>query len=168
MAGALQAAGLLVWRRRGDQVQVLLAHPGGPLFARKDAGHWTVPKGEVGDGEDPLTAARREFAEEIGTAAPTGPAVPLGQARQKSGKVNTVWAVEGDVDVTAVVSNEFTMEWPPRSRRMQSFPEVDRAVWFDLDGEARVRIRTAQVVFLDRLRARIQGAPDPVQPTLDP
>lgn len=136
-------------------MEVLLAHPGGPLFARKDAGHWTVPKGEPDPGEEQLDAARREFAEKIGVPAPAGQAVALGEARQQSGKVNTVWAVEGDLDVTEIASNEFAMQWPPRSGRMQSFPEVDRAAWFDLAGEARGRIRPAQAAFLDRLTAHL-------------
>lgn len=146
-----RAAGILLWRRRGDRVEVLLAHPGGPLFASKDLGVWTIPKGEPEAGEDELVTARREFAEEIGVAPPDGEALPLGEGRQKGGKVNAVWAVEGDADVTQVRSNTFEMQWPPRSGRMQSFPEVDRAAWFDLDGEARERIREGQGVFLDRL-----------------
>lgn len=153
-----RAAGILLWRRRGHGVEVLLAHPGGPLFARKDHGAWTVPKGELDGDEDDLAAARREFAEELGVPAPAGPAVPLGEARQKGGKTNVVWAVEGDVDVQSVVSNTFTMEWPPRSGRISSFPEVDRAAWFDLDGEARERIRDGQLAFLDRLREHLDQA----------
>lgn len=156
-----RAAGILLWRRReespGGAVEVLLAHPGGPLFARKDMGVWTVPKGEPEDGEDDLAAARREFAEELGVAVPEGEAVPLGEARQRGGKVNVVWAVTGDVDVTGVSSNTFEMQWPPRSGRMQSFPEVDRAAWFALDGEARNRIRDGQLPFLDRLSAHLGG-----------
>lgn len=153
-----RAAGILLWRRANPPdgaVEVLLAHPGGPLFARKDLGVWTVPKGEPDDGEDDLEAARREFAEELGVVAPAGEAVPLGEARQRGGKVNVVWAVEGDIDIESDVgtvnSNTFELEWPPRSGRVQSFPEVDRAAWFDLTGEARVRIRDGQLPFLDRL-----------------
>ena len=156
-----RAAGILLWRRRGDSpagpVEVLLAHPGGPLFARKDLGVWTVPKGEPDDGEDDLAAARREFAEELGVEVPEGEVTPLGEARQRGGKVNVVWAVAGDVDVTRVSSNSFEMQWPPRSGRMQSFPEVDRAAWFDLDGEARARIRDGQLPFLDRLVDHLGG-----------
>jgi predicted NUDIX family NTP pyrophosphohydrolase len=150
-----RAAGILLWRQREGGVEVLLAHPGGPLFARKDHGAWTVPKGEPDGDEDDLAAARREFAEELGMPAPAGPAVLLGEARQKGGKTNVVWAVEGDLDVESVVSNTFTMEWPPRSGRTASFPEVDRAAWFDLDGEARRRIRDGQLAFLDRLRGHL-------------
>jgi predicted NUDIX family NTP pyrophosphohydrolase len=131
---------------------VLLAHPGGPLFASRDHGSWTVPKGEPEPGEDDLAAARREFAEEIGIDPPDGEAVPLGEARQRGGKVNAVWALEGDLDTTAVRSNTFELEWPPRSGRRQSFPEVDRVAWFDLEGEAHRRIRDGQSAFLDRLR----------------
>lgn len=151
-----RAAGILLWRRVGDapgRIEVLLAHPGGPLFARKDLGSWTVPKGEPEDGEADLDAARREFAEELGVPVPDGPAVPLGEARQRGGKVNVVWAVRGDLDPAGVSSNTFELEWPPRSGRRESFPEVDRAAWFDLAGEARTRIRDGQLPFLDRLVA---------------
>jgi predicted NUDIX family NTP pyrophosphohydrolase len=153
-----RAAGILLWRRAGDRVEVLLAHPGGPLFAARDRGSWTVPKGEPDPGEDEFAAARREFSEEIGTDPPDGAVVPLGEARQKGGKVNVVWAVEGDLDAAAVRSNTFEMEWPPRSGRRQSFPEIDRAAWFDLEGEAYRRIRDGQSAFLDRLR-EVLGRP---------
>jgi predicted NUDIX family NTP pyrophosphohydrolase len=129
---------------------VLLVHPGGPFWAKKDAGAWSIPKGEYVDGEeDPLACARREFEEELGTPAP-GDLVPLGEVRQKSGKRVTAWAAAGDLDPTGVASNTFTMEWPPRSGRMQEFPEIDRAAWFALD-EAREKINPAQAAFLDRL-----------------
>ncbi|NHC13730.1 NUDIX domain-containing protein [Motilibacter deserti] len=145
-----RSAGLLLWRRREGVVEVLLAHPGGPLFARRDDGAWSVPKGEYTDDEEPLAAARREFLEEIGTAAPDGEPFPLGEARQSSGKVNVVWALRGDLDVTEVHSNLFSMEWPPRSGRHQEFPEIDRAAWFDLE-TARRKIFASQLPFLDRL-----------------
>lgn len=145
------SAGLLLWRRTPAGVQVLLGHPGGPLFARKDDGHWSVPKGEYDAArEEPLAAARREFAEELGVEAPAGEPLPLGEARQTSGKVNVVWALEGDLDVTRVRSNLFTMEWPPRSGRQQEFPELDRAEWFDLTTANR-KVFPSQLPFLDRL-----------------
>ncbi len=152
------SAGILLYRRRAE-LEVLLAHPGGPLFARRDHGWWTIPKGEPDPGEeDDLEAvARREFLEEIGGAATVGPdLIPLGTIKQKGGKVVAAWAAEGDVDPAAVHSNTFTMEWPPRSGRTAAFPEVDRAEWFVLD-EARSRINPAQVPLLDRLEAALAG-----------
>jgi predicted NUDIX family NTP pyrophosphohydrolase len=132
---------------------VLLAHMGGPYFARRDDGSWTIPKGEYGPDEEPLAAARREFAEELGTASPaTAEYHSLGVMRQRNGKQVTAWAVEGDLDVTAVVSNTFEIEWPPRSGRRQTFPEIDRAAWFGLDA-ARPKLVAGQAVFLDRLAA---------------
>ena len=145
-----RSAGLLLWRRAATGVEVLLGHPGGPLFARRDDGVWTIPKGEYDADEDGRAAAYREFAEEIGVAPPDGAAVPLGEVRQAGGKVVSVWAQEGDVDAAAISSNVFTMQWPPRSGRMQEFPELDRAAWFDLD-DARRKVFAAQVPFLDRL-----------------
>jgi predicted NUDIX family NTP pyrophosphohydrolase len=144
------SAGILLWRRREDRLEVLLGHPGGPYFAGKDAGHWTVLKGEATADEDLFAVARREFAEETGHAAPDGPSIALGEIRQKSGKRVHVWAVEGDLDPSTASSNTFEMEWPPRSGRVQEFPEIDRVAWFDL-AEARVRIKPAQAPFLDRL-----------------
>lgn len=148
-----RSAGLLLWRRGPAGIQVLLAHPGGPLFARKDDGHWSIPKGEYDADEEPLTAAYREFTEEIGSAPPSGDAFALGEHDQGGGrKVNTIWALEGDLDVSTVQSNSFVMEWPPRSGRMQEFPEIDRAEWFD-DEVARRKLFGSQLVFLDRLSA---------------
>ena len=144
------SAGMLPWRHRNGRLEVLLGHPGGPYFVRKDAGHWTVLKGEIETGEDAVAVARREFAEETGQPAPEGPLVELGRIRQKSGKVVHAWAVRGDVDADACRSNTFEMEWPPRSGRIESFPEIDRVAWFDLD-EARRMIKAAQEPFLDRL-----------------
>jgi predicted NUDIX family NTP pyrophosphohydrolase len=144
------SAGLLPWRRRDGRVEVLLGHPGGPYFVRKDAGHWTVLKGEIEPGEEAVAVARREFAEETGQPAPDGPLVELGRIRQKSGKVVHAWAVEGDVDADTCASNTFDMEWPPRSGRIESFPEIDRVAWFDLPA-ARRMIKAAQEPFLDRL-----------------
>ena len=149
-----RSAGLLVWRRGEAGVEVLLAHPGGPLFERKDDGNWSIPKGEYEADEEPLAAANREFAEEIGVAPPPSDPVPLGESRQSSGKVNTIWAVEGDLDVTEVQSNLFSMEWPPRSGRMQEFPEIDRAGWFDLQ-TAEGKLFASQRVFLERLRSLV-------------
>jgi predicted NUDIX family NTP pyrophosphohydrolase len=148
------SAGLLLHRLRNGRLEVLLAHPGGPLFASRDTGAWSIPKGEVEAGEERLAVARREFEEETGSPPPgdgTGYR-PLGEVRQKSGKVVIAWAVEGDLDPAAAVSNTFEMEWPPRSGRRQAFPEVDRVAWFAL-AEARRRINPAQVALLDRLEA---------------
>jgi predicted NUDIX family NTP pyrophosphohydrolase len=154
---ATKSAGLLVFRRDADAVRVLLAHMGGPFWASKDDRAWTIPKGEYGDGEDALAAARREFAEEMGSPPPPDCRyVELGEMRQSSGKLVTAWAVEGDFDVTTHRSNTFELEWPPRSGRTQNFPEVDRAEWFDLD-VATMKVVAGQVPFLDRLRALIEG-----------
>ena len=150
-----RSAGLLLWRR-APHVEVLLGHPGGPLFARKDEGVWSVPKGEYAPDEEPLAAAYREFAEELGVAPPDGEPVHLGEVRLRSGKVVTAWAQPGDLDVREIRSNLFALEWPPRSGRVQEFPELDRAQWFDLHA-ARVRIAPAQVPFLDRLAAVAGG-----------
>jgi predicted NUDIX family NTP pyrophosphohydrolase len=144
------SAGILLWRRGEKGIEVLLAHMGGPFWARKDHGHWTVPKGETEHGEELPAVARREFREETGWPLPDAPLVPLGHIRQKSGKVVHAWGVEGDLDPARAVSNTYEMEWPRGSGRMQSFPEIDRVEWFDLD-EARARLKAAQVPFLDRL-----------------
>jgi predicted NUDIX family NTP pyrophosphohydrolase len=146
------SAGLLLWRRRDGRLEVLLGHPGGPYFAKKDHGHWTVLKGEVERGEDLLAVARREFEEETGHPAPAGTTVELGSIRQKSGKVVLAWGLQGDLDPATATSNTWQVEWPPRSGRMASFPEIDRVAWFDLS-EARRRIKPAQAPFLDRLEA---------------
>ena len=161
-----QSAGILLFRRiQGDQassgVQVLLAHPGGPFFIRRDEGHWTIPKGEPDDGEDDLLAVgRREFVEEVGIEPPTdengtGP-IELGTIVQKGGKVVHAWAIEGDLDPAAAASNTFEMEWPPRSGRRQVFPEIDRVAWFEPD-EARRRLKPTQVPFVDRLVEAVGG-----------
>jgi predicted NUDIX family NTP pyrophosphohydrolase len=135
-------------------LEVLLVHPGGPLWARRDAGAWSIPKGEYAADEDPLLAARREYAEEVGYAPPGGEALPLGEVKQRSGKRITAWALRGDLDVATAVSNTFEMEWPPRSGRRQSFPEVDRAQWFSL-ADAREKINPAQAALIDRLEASL-------------
>jgi predicted NUDIX family NTP pyrophosphohydrolase len=141
------SAGILMYRRDGGETRVLLVHPGGPFFRSKDLGAWTIPKGEIEPGEDPLATARREFAEELGTA-PAGPFVALGTIRQKGGKTVHAWASPGDLDVARIHSNTVSMTWPPRSGKTIDFPEVDRAQWFDLPA-ARVKINPAQVKFLD-------------------
>jgi predicted NUDIX family NTP pyrophosphohydrolase len=144
------SAGLVVFRR-APQLEVLLGHLGGPYFARKDDGAWSIPKGEYGPEEEPLAAARREFTEELGLPAPAGVRYePLGTVRQRNGKQVTAWAVEAEPDVSRIVSNTFEIEWPPRSGRRQSFPELDRAGWFDLE-TARRKMIAGQGELLDRL-----------------
>lgn len=152
------SAGLLLYRRRGAALEVFLVHPGGPFFAKKDLGAWGIPKGEIHAGEDPLEAARREFLEETGFEI-EGEFRPLGDVRQKSGKIVRAWAVLGDVDAEALRSNEFEMEWPPFSGRRASFPEIDRGAWYGLDEAAR-RIRPEQRPLLDEVAAiaRAEGA----------
>ena len=145
-----RSAGLLLFRRTDAGPEVLLGHLGGPYFARRDAGAWTVPKGEYAPDEPAWDAARREFQEELGLPPPDGEAVPLGEVKQAGGKTVTVWAVEADLDPAAVVPGTFTMEWPPRSGRTQEFPELDRVAWLPLD-RAREVIVKAQAAFLDRL-----------------
>jgi len=146
------SAGILLWRRRNGRLEVLLGHPGGPFFARKDIDAWTVPKGEVEQGEDLPAVARREFAEETGHHLADPRLIGLGEIRQKGGKVVIAWGTQGDLDPSAAVSNTFEIEWPPRSGRTQEFPEIDRVEWFDLP-TARVKIKAAQIPFLDRLEA---------------
>ncbi|HZH20677.1 MAG TPA: NUDIX domain-containing protein [Geodermatophilus sp.] len=145
------SAGLLLHRRGPDGgIEVLIGHMGGPFWARKDAGAWSIPKGEHGPDEEPRDVALREFAEELGAPAPVTDLVPLGEVRQSGGKRLTVWAAEGDFDAAGAVSNTFSLEWPPRSGRVQEFPEIDRAAWTTLD-EARVKLVQGQVPLLDRL-----------------
>ena len=145
------SAGLLLYRRHPERgVEVLVGHMGGPFWARKDAGAWSIPKGEHGADEEPRDVALREFAEEMGTPAPVTDLVPLGEVRQSGGKRLAAWAAEGDFDAATAVSNTFTLEWPPRSGRLQEFPEIDRAAWMPLD-EAREKLVRGQVPLLDRL-----------------
>lgn len=151
------SAGLLVYRRGPSGIQVLLVHPGGPLWARRDEGAWSIPKGEHGPEEDALAAARREFREELGQDPPDGEPLALGEVRQPGGKRVTAWALEGDLDVGEVRGDTFEMEWPPRSGRIARFPEVDRAGWFDPE-EARRKLLPGQVPFLDRLLAALGGS----------
>jgi len=149
-----------MYRRRGPALQVLLAHPGGPFWSRRDAASWTLPKGEIDEGEDPLAAACREFAEETGFVA-TPPFLPLGELRQKSGKRISAWAFEGDADPSRLHSNLFEMEWPPRSGRLKEFPEVDRVQWYDLETAA-AKLIAGQVPFLAALEEQLrQAAPAP-------
>lgn len=154
MPAARHSAGILLFRRGAGRLEVLIAHMGGPFWAAKDAAAWSVPKGELDPGEEPLAAARREFAEELGLPVPAGDPLPLGEVRQRGGKVVTVWAVEGDLDPADVVPGTFEMEWPPRSGRRALFPEVDRVEWCDLD-TARDRLVAGQRPFLDRLAQRL-------------
>jgi predicted NUDIX family NTP pyrophosphohydrolase len=145
-----RSAGILMYRRPDARLELLLVHPGGPFWARKDLGAWSIPKGEFDEGEDPLDAARREFEEELGSAPPSSALVPLGSVRQKNRKEVLAWAAEGDLDPSTVRSNTFTIEWPPRSGREASFPEIDRAEWFPVE-LAREKLNPAQAEFLDRL-----------------
>ena len=146
-----RSAGLLLWRRTADgELEVLLGHPGGPFFAHTDDGAWSVLKGEIEDGEDAYDVARREFQEETGAEAPDSEPVALGEVRLSSGKVVAAWALEGDLDPDTAASNTFELEWPPRSGRVQTYPEIDRVAWFDLRS-ARVRLNRAQTAFVDRL-----------------
>ncbi|MDP7706333.1 NUDIX domain-containing protein [Mycobacterium sp. TY815] len=144
------SAGLLLYRERAGVVEVLIAHPGGPFWARKDDGAWSIPKGEYGAGDDPWVAAQREFAEELGLAVPAGPRLDFGPVKQPSGKVVTAFAVRADLDVTDARSNTFEMEWPRGSGRMREFPEVDRVGWFSV-AQARDKLLKGQRVVLDRL-----------------
>lgn len=154
------SAGILPFRFDGGTLQVLLVHPGGPFWARKDAGAWSIPKGEHGPDDDPLETALRELAEETGAAiAPSDRAalVELGTVTQKGGKTVTAWGAELDIDASRIESNTFAIEWPPRSGNEREFPEVDRAEWLDLEG-ARTKITAAQAGFLDRLEQVLDGA----------
>ena len=144
-----RSAGILLYRDRGGVIEVFLVHPGGPFWAKKDLGAWSLPKGEFAEGEDPLAAARRELEEETGFAI-DGEFRPLRPLKQAGGKVVHAWAVEGDLDPSQLRSNTFTLEWPPKSGRMQTFPEVDRAAWFTIP-EARQHILKGQADFLDQL-----------------
>ena len=146
---AKRSSGILLHRGTGAALEVLLVHPGGPFWAKKDAGAWSIPKGEHDEGEEPEACARREFLEELGAPAPDG-LVDLGTVRQKNRKEVRAFYGEGDLDASAVVSNTFEMEWPPRSGKRQSFPEIDRAEWFDVE-TARSKLNPAQAEFLDRL-----------------
>jgi predicted NUDIX family NTP pyrophosphohydrolase len=145
-----RSAGLLLYRRAGPTIEVLIAHPGGPFWARRDEGAWTIPKGQIEDGEEALGVARREFREETGHEPPAGATIALGEIELKSGKVVAGWAVEGDLDPDVARSNEFEVEWPPRSGRMIRVPEVDRVAWVS-PAAARRLLNPAQAAFVDRL-----------------
>ena len=151
---ARPSAGILLWRRGDGGPEVLLGHMGGPFWARKDDGAWSLPKGEHGPDEEPEAVARREFEEELGSPVPVGELLPLGEHRVTSGKVLAVWAVEGDLDAGTCVSNTFELEWPPRSGRVQEFPEIDRTAWVPLD-VARTKLVKGQVPLLDALAQKL-------------
>jgi predicted NUDIX family NTP pyrophosphohydrolase len=151
-----RSAGILLHRHGTAGREVLLVHPGGPYWARQDAGAWSIPKGELDPGEDPRACALREFAEETGTELPPGELAELGSVKLKSGKQVVAFAAEGDLDPDTILSSTFELEWPPRSGRIQAFPEVDRAGWFELDA-AREKLNPAQAAFVDRLEALLGG-----------
>lgn len=154
-----KSAGILMYKRSGPEVLLLLVHPGGQFWAKRDLGAWSIPKGEYEEGEDPLTAAKREFCEELG-AEPGGQFWELGALLQPSKKEIVAWAVEADFPVAELKSNTFELEWPPKSGRKRQFPEVDRAEWFN-PADARRKILAGQVEFIDRLLARIGYAEPP-------
>jgi predicted NUDIX family NTP pyrophosphohydrolase len=149
MAKKKLSAGILLYRMNGREIQVFLVHPGGPFWAGKDDGAWSLPKGEYGEGDDPLATARREFSEETGSQV-TGLFHPLSPVRLPSGKLVSAWVVEGDLDASTVKSNTFSLEWPPHSGKTQEFPEVDRGAWFDI-ATARTKLQPGQAAFLDQL-----------------
>jgi predicted NUDIX family NTP pyrophosphohydrolase len=150
-----KSAGLLMFRRRQGFIEVFLVHPGGPFWAKKDEGAWSIPKGEYAPGEDPLEAAKREFQEETGFPS-AGEFLPLTSRKQPSGKIISAWALEGDADASAIQSNSFSLEWPPRSGKQQEFPEVDRAGWFSILA-AKEKILKGQAPFLDELQEILEG-----------
>ncbi len=151
---AKRSAGILLFRRVDGGAEVLLGHMGGPFWTRKDAGAWSLPKGEYDDSEDPEAAARREFLEELGVPPPEGELLPLGEIRQSGGKVVTAWALEGEIDLDQVTPGTFQMEWPKGSGRMREFPEIDRVAWFSVD-LAREKVVSAQRAFFDRLAEHV-------------
>ena len=153
---AKRSAGILLYRVPAGELEVLLVHPGGPFWARKDQGAWSIPKGEYEAGEDPRAGAAREFEEELGAPLPADELIDLGTVKQRSGKVVTAFAAEGDLDPAAVRSNTFEMEWPPKSGKRRTFPEVDRAGWFD-PAAAREKLVPAQAEFVDRLLERLKA-----------
>jgi predicted NUDIX family NTP pyrophosphohydrolase len=158
-----QSAGILLYKRTDNGIEMLLVHPGGPYWAKKDAGVWSIPKGEFAKGEEPLSAAVREFSEELGYPLPEGELVPLGQARQSSGKIVHAWALQADLDASTVKSNTFTMEWPPKSGRQQEFPEIDKAEWFTL-AAAPQKLARGQLPLLKMLAEYLGVTIDETQP----
>ncbi len=152
-----RSAGILLYRGSPPGLELLLVHPGGPFWAKKDEGAWSIPKGEYQEGEDPLAVARREFEEELGGAPPEGDVIELGEIVQPSRKLITAYALQGDFDPSTLTSNLFEMEWPPKSSCKQSFPEVDRAAWFSPE-EARTKILSGQAPFIDRLIETLRTA----------
>ncbi|HEV2402603.1 MAG TPA: NUDIX domain-containing protein [Candidatus Saccharimonadales bacterium] len=155
-----QSAGILLYRTTGHGVEVLLVHPGGPFWAKKDAGAWSIPKGEFSEDEDPSAAAAREFHEELGMAVPEGERIPLGSAKQASGKIVHAWALCGDVAVEQIKSNTFHMQWPPKTGKEQEFPEVDRAAWFSLAGASK-KVVKGQVPLLETLAKKLGANIEP-------
>ena len=153
-----QSAGILVYRLRGTSLELLLVHPGGPFWAKKDDGAWFIPKGEINPEEEPRAAAYREFHEELGFAAPPGEPLDLGTVKNKGGKIVYAWALAGDLDLSAFRSNTFQLEWPPRSGKLAEFPEVDRARYFTVE-EALVKMHEAQLPLVERLLRLLQGEP---------
>jgi len=153
-----RSAGLMMYRLADDVLEVLLVHPGGPFFRNKDDGAWTIPKGEIEGPESAVETARREFSEETGLRLPTTELIELGEIKQKGGKAVIAWAFEGDCDVAEIESNQFELEWPPRSGRVEPFPEIDRAAFFDID-QARDKLNPAQTVFLERLQSALARRP---------
>ena len=151
------SAGLLLYRITEAYVEVLIGHPGGPFWAKKDDGAWSIPKGEYGEGEDPWSAARREFEEELGKPPPDGPRIDFPPLRQPSGKIITAYAVRGDLDLDGAVSNTFTLEWPKGSGNVREYPEIDRVDWFSVD-EARSKLLKGQRPLLDQLMNAVEGA----------
>jgi predicted NUDIX family NTP pyrophosphohydrolase len=162
---AKQSAGILLYRTKNSIVEVLLVHPGGPFWAKKDQGAWSIPKGEFTDSEEPLVAAKREFREELGQPAPKGTYIELGQAKQSGGKVVFAWAYESDLNISSIHSNTFTMEWPPRSGKQQEFPEVDKAAWVSLDQAAQKLVK-GQVPLLETLADKLGKAVAPKTPPI--
>jgi predicted NUDIX family NTP pyrophosphohydrolase len=150
-----QSAGILLFKKTPDGIQVLLGHPGGPFWARRDQNAWSIPKGEFEAGEEPLQAAKREFCEEMGSNVPEGAIMELGTAKQPSGKVIYAWAIDADFDAESVTSNLFEMEWPPKSGQQQSFPEIDRAGWFTI-AAARQKLVKGQLPLLEKLAELLQ------------
>jgi len=156
------SAGLLVYRKKGSTIEVLVAHMGGPFHAKKDEGHWSIPKGEYEEGEDPLATAKREFKEELGKKVPGGKLIELGDIKQKNNKIVTAWAVAGDLDTTSIKSNTFEVEWPPHSGKTQEFPEIDRAGWFSLEETAK-KLIPGQATFLKRLADKLNVKLEPAE-----